>query len=45
MTPPKRENRLPHNLPPPYIQNIQAQKAFTKTSTTLISSPTFTMVI
>ena len=26
-------------------QNIQAQKAFTKTSTTLISSPTFTMVI
>lgn len=29
----------------PYIQNIQAQKAFTKTSTTLISSPTFTMVI
>lgn len=45
MTLPKRENGSRTASHSPYIQNIQAQKAFTKTSTTLISSPTFTMVI
>lgn len=42
---PERQSPRLHGSPFRYIQNIQAQKAFTKTSTTLISSPTFTMVI
>ncbi len=45
MTLPKGENGSRTVSHSPYIQNIQAQKAFTNTSTTLISSPTFTMVI
>ena len=45
MTLPKRENGSLTASHSPNLPNIQAQKAFTKTSTTLISSPTFTMVI
>ena len=45
MTLPKGENGSRTVSHSSYIQNIQAQKAFTNTSTTLISSPTFTMVI
>ena len=45
MTLPKGENGSRTVSHSSYIQNIQAQKAFTKTSTTLISNPTFTMVI
>ena len=45
MTLPKGENGSRTVSHSSYIQNIQAQKAFTNTSTTLISSPAFTMVI
>ena len=45
MTLPKGENGSRTVSHSSSIQNIQAQKAFTNPSTTLLSSPTFPMVI